>query len=345
MLNIDDRLIKEVSAKIKPNGLSVLLAIAIHYNNKSKLSFPSHKRLMELTGLGSESIYSALKTLRAEGLLTVHQYIDLRTKKFGQRTFKLSTRFIKIFVDVEDAEGLEEVEPLAAFPETAKPDAGKQQTQLINNIEHSVASATERAPSKGVNGKQGVQRGAADPGSELGYDFEKFWNEYDFKKGSKKNALAKWVRLNADEIKQIQATLETYKRETVVSDAGRDKNDFKPMRKHPEFYLSAKTWEAYTELTSIPTEPTPYDELYNEYITWVGNYFPSLITSVRYFSKAQYIAVKTHAYKPGSRNIGDTSLKFLLKKGHEICANSVDGGDVYSQYCKLIDERLKAHSV
>lgn len=134
MLNIDDRLIKEVSPKIGANALSVLLAIAIHLNQKTNRAFPSHHRLMELTGLGRDAVYNALRKLQEAGLLKSVQAINSKKKTFGRREFKVSTRFIKIFIDAEDAEPLPE-NPYTAHPYTAHPDTENQETYQLNNIE------------------------------------------------------------------------------------------------------------------------------------------------------------------------------------------------------------------
>ena len=134
MLNIDDRLIKEVSPKIRPNALSVLLAIAIHLNQKSGRCFPSHERLMALTGMGKNAVYDALAVLKEAGLLKSEQAIDSKNKKFGRRTFRLTTRFIKIFVDAEDAEPLpENREPENREPENREPE--NRETYQLNNEE------------------------------------------------------------------------------------------------------------------------------------------------------------------------------------------------------------------
>lgn len=134
MLNIDDRLIKEVSPKIGPNALSVLLAIAIHLNQKTNRAFPSHARLMELTGMGRDAVYAALSRLKSAEILKSEQQISSRQKTFGRRVFKVSTRFIKIFVDAEDVEPLPEF-PYTAEPHTGFPDTANPETQQINKIE------------------------------------------------------------------------------------------------------------------------------------------------------------------------------------------------------------------
>lgn len=136
MLNLDDRLIKDVSPIIRPNALSVLLAIAIHLNKKTGRSFPSHKRLMKLTGLGRDAVYAALDVLKNNSLLVSEQSIDIATGKFGKREFRVTTRFIKIFIDAEDADPLTENpeadEPDTDYPDTDYPDTDNQETKPIS---------------------------------------------------------------------------------------------------------------------------------------------------------------------------------------------------------------------
>lgn len=136
MLNIDDRLIKETLPAIKPNGLAVLMVISIHLNKESGTCFPSHKRLMDMTGLGSESVYNALKVLKKEGLLISSQSIDSKHKTFSRRTFQINTDYIGIFVSAKNAPALE-VEPLTDFPDAVEPDAvepdaANHETYLLN---------------------------------------------------------------------------------------------------------------------------------------------------------------------------------------------------------------------
>lgn len=134
MINIDDRLIKEVSPKIRPNALSVLLAIAIHLNQKTNRCFPSHERLMMLTGVGRDAVYAALEALKTNGLLRSEQGFDAKTGKFTRRTFRVTTRFIKIFVDATDAEPLPDF-PDTVQPDTVQPDTENPETKQINNSE------------------------------------------------------------------------------------------------------------------------------------------------------------------------------------------------------------------
>lgn len=87
---------------------------------------------MLLTGLGRDTVYKALEKLKSEGLLTSMQLIDSDKKTFGRRSFKLSTRFIKIFVDACDEEPLTE-NPDTALPYPEEPDTEKQETYQLNN--------------------------------------------------------------------------------------------------------------------------------------------------------------------------------------------------------------------
>ena len=138
MLNIDDRLIKEVSPKIGPNALSTLLAIAIHLNHKTERCFPSHFRLMELTGLGKNSLYDALKVLKDAKLLLSEQRIDSKKKQFGRRVFRLNTDLIGVFIPAADVEPLPESrEPESREPESREPESREpenRETQLINEV-------------------------------------------------------------------------------------------------------------------------------------------------------------------------------------------------------------------
>jgi hypothetical protein len=124
MLNIDDRLIKDVSPKIGPNALSVLLAISIHLDQKTGTCFPSHERLMELTGIGKNSVYDALKVLKDHGILQSIQDINSKNHRFSKRVLKVNTDFISVFVPASRLEPLPEIgEP---FPKSREPEAGNR---------------------------------------------------------------------------------------------------------------------------------------------------------------------------------------------------------------------------
>lgn len=135
MLNIDDRLIKDFGPKIKPNALSVLLAIAIHMGRDGKKSFPSHKRLMSLTGLGRDAVYVALNVLKKYELIEAGQPIDSKSGKFGQRTFSITTEFVRFFNTNPLPENPEVLTPLPEKPYTAEPYTVNQETKVINKEE------------------------------------------------------------------------------------------------------------------------------------------------------------------------------------------------------------------
>jgi hypothetical protein len=139
MLNIDDRLIREVSPKIGPNALSVLLAISIHLNQKTNRCFPAHHTLMALTGLGKNTVYDALNVLKDNGLLVVQQSVNSDKKQFGKRTFLVNTTYIGVFVSAKDIEPLPNSrEPESREPESREPESWEtyqiNNTVQINNI-------------------------------------------------------------------------------------------------------------------------------------------------------------------------------------------------------------------
>lgn len=365
MLNIDDRLIKEVSPKIRPNALSVLLAIAIHLNQKTNRCFPSHERLMSLTGLGKNTVYDALNVLKENGLLVSEQKVDSKTRKFEKRTFRLSTRFIKIFVDAQD------VEPLPEFPYTGKPlpeswepenrfpknrEPENRETELINNKEqiNSLSDSqakSDRAPETQTVASIEKETGATadntansptpqSPPPQIGYTFEQFWNDYAHKVGSKVKCEKAFVKLTATEREQIRATLPAYKRETVTNDKGREKDCFKPMRQHPLTYLNGRMWVTYSERTAKEEVPTPFDEAYNVYLEWVSSNFPQAYQSAAYFSKSQFIEFKTGSK---AQIIGRESERDFVKKAHERAP--LEAKDAYSIYQHLLSHRLSIRTV
>jgi len=99
---------------------------------------------MELTGMSKNTVYDALKRLKQFGLLVSEQRIDSEKGHFGKRTFRLTTRFISIFIAAEDAEPLPEQEqdtdrfpknrlPVSRLPENRLPE--NWETQRLNKEE------------------------------------------------------------------------------------------------------------------------------------------------------------------------------------------------------------------
>ena len=185
----------------------------------------------------------------------------------------------------------------------------------------------------------------------LWYSFDDFWRDYDFKKGSKKTARARWDKLKPADIESIRATLEIYKRETVTSDAGRNGGNFKPLRKHPEFYLFGRLWESAIDRAEEinGSEPSEFDEQYEKYTHWVEKNYPDIKRSATYLTRKQFVTMKTTSYVVGVRDIGEDGERNLLIKAHKNLSAGVNGStvhsDVYSYHCQLIKERLKARSV
>lgn len=162
MLNIDDRLIKEVSPQIGPNALSVLLAIAIHLNKRTGRAFPSHARLMELTGMSKNTVYDALKRLKQFGLLVSEQKIDSEKGHFGKRTFRLTTRFISIFIAAEDAEPLiEQDQDIDRFPKNRLPVSRLPENRLPENWETQQLNKEEL-----LNNKNDLKKGTCERAHE-----------------------------------------------------------------------------------------------------------------------------------------------------------------------------------
>lgn len=147
MLNVDDRLIKEVLPRIGPNAFAVLMAIAVHMDATGKDSFPSNKRLTALTGIGRDGLYAAFAVLKKHRLFSVEQEKAQRGK-FGKRTIFITTDLIAFWVPAKSAPFTvgphtdEEIpepftpEPCAVEPCTANPAHNTlNNKELINNKE------------------------------------------------------------------------------------------------------------------------------------------------------------------------------------------------------------------
>lgn len=183
-----------------------------------------------------------------------------------------------------------------------------------------------------------------------GFAFEDFWQQYDFKKGSKANAQKKWAKLTAAEISAIKDILEIYKRETVTED-GKKGEKFKPMRKHPEFFLAAKTWEAYAEQAkeeaSRPADE--WDEPYQKYVAWVKSRYPNVSKTAAYLTKQEYVCHKTQNYVRDMVYIGQENIQNMLIRAHDSFEaghpQAAQCGSVFAYQIHLLQERVKSRSV
>lgn len=115
MLNIDDRLIKEVLPQIGPNAFSVLMAISVHLDANTMTAFPSNERLGKMTGLGRDAVYSAVKKLIDFGILLSSQEKESESGKFGRRTVQVNTDYISIYLPAKKAK------PFTGQPYTGEP--------------------------------------------------------------------------------------------------------------------------------------------------------------------------------------------------------------------------------
>lgn len=222
---------------------------------------------------------------------------------------------------------------------------------LLNVEIHDAILAEQTRPHPGpARGETSL--GAAKPkASEIaGYTFAEFWEDYGFKRGSKANASKKWDRLTAAEITAIRDTLEIYKRETVTEDGQRG-DKFKPMRKHPEFFLNAKTWEAYAEQISeeAARPKDEWDEPYQTYVEWVKQKYPNVAKAAAYLSKTEFVCHMTTPYVKGMTDIGKEGIKILLIRAHDRMEAGVPdaekAGTVFNYQVHLLQERVKSRTV
>jgi len=184
------------------------------------------------------------------------------------------------------------------------------------------------------------------------YTFEQFWNDYDFKKGSKAKALQKFKKLSAKDRQDIKDTLSLYKVDTnTVEVAG---PGWKPMRKYPEFYLSGRTWESFAERLAAQkaeneTFAPEWSEVYTEYLGWVERCYPKSLNAAKFLSKQQYVRYKTTFYVEGKSYIDEKREREFLIQAHDDVEKNDDlrarVTDIFYYHCELIKERLKMYQI
>lgn len=181
------------------------------------------------------------------------------------------------------------------------------------------------------------------------YTFEEFWSDYGYKKGSKANAERKFNKTTQKERDAIKETLPLYKSDTVTSDTGRA-NGFKPMRKHPEFYLSGKLWENYMDVLAErkkENEAFPeFDEMYKKYLDLVKELYPEVLRHTKQMSKKQYVSYKRDFYVKGKSYIDEKTENEIMKSAHrQVNENPENYTDVFSHHCTLIEKKLKSYQI
>lgn len=159
MLNLDDRLIKEIAPVIKPNSLAVLLAICIHLDKQNR-AFPSIKRIRELTGLGRDAVYSAIDILVKENLV-LRERKNGSAGKFGSTIYVVNTDLIRVYVPVKDlhitgkpdmvAPSSESPDPIVPYPEHPYPENPARSINNSISINHNeVLKDREHLPESSI---------------------------------------------------------------------------------------------------------------------------------------------------------------------------------------------------
>jgi hypothetical protein len=298
--------------------------------------FPSNQTLCDATGWKITKVKSVKRQLVEEKIIRVEQ----RHKGNAQITnmYFFNTQYISVYINLKDKGG--EVTPVAGATPPGlhgdpPPVAGATTEVLTNEV-------LTNKKTRSVSEKE------TDEGAE---SFEQLWQAYGMKKGSKKNALARWSKLSRADRENIWATLDLYKRETVTEDTADRAGKFKPMRKHLERVLSARTWEAYIDRAADQKSepPTPFDENYQKYLDWVKQHFPQVLQQTTQLSRAQFVAFKSTSYVKGVRDIGTNGEMTMFKQAHaEFCRASAEArkfSDVYEYHCSLIRYRVKVRQV
>lgn len=165
MINVNDKLIKEDLAKMKPNAFAVLMAITCHIN-RTNTAFPSLNRLKTLTGLGRDSVYAGVQKLIELGYLTRVQ--QNQNGEFGKTIYKVTTKYLSVWVGVDDVEmesnDKKLNQPFTEIADTVLPDTeNKEQKQLttievlINN-EVVAANASKQTPIEKIEFDKAIRK-------------------------------------------------------------------------------------------------------------------------------------------------------------------------------------------
>jgi len=136
--------------------------------------------------------------------------------------------------------------------------------------------------------------------------FDQLWNQYNFKRGSKRKALEKFNKLSEAERQNLATALPAYLSDTCIHDR-KPGEPFKPLRKHLEFFISGRVWEAYMDKIQESRgddQQTPYDEQYGLYLEYCQKNYPAILESIRHLSKKQFVEYKEANYLPALHRIG-----------------------------------------
>lgn len=331
MINIDDRLLKEVT----PDQLWLLCHVAKHIG-KDMSCFPSNSTLCAATGWSLSKLNHIKKECIDGNLLRVEKRFNASAQ--ASNLYFIETHFISIAVNLKGKGG----------PDT--PVSNETPPCFISNT----PPVSNETPEALTNEVLKLSVGSDDPtGKDKAFPFSAFWEAYGFKKGSKSKAAAKYARLTAKDVEDIQRTLPLYLAETTTIDTGRDRSNFRPMRRHAEFYLSGRMWEAYTdradEIEKENAKHPEWDAEYRDYLAWLNNNFPNILQLNKHLSKSQYIQYKTEYYVTGKTKLGTSLERTYLVRAHETMSSSSDAQhkypDVFSLHCENVKQFIKAHAV
>lgn len=136
-----------------------------------------------------------------------------------------------------------------------------------------------------------------------------------------------------------------------MTEDGQRGDKFKALRKYPEFFLSAKTWEAFAEQAkeeaSRPKDE--WDDPYQTYVEWVQRKYPTVAKSAAYLTKQQYVLHKTGWYVKGMSYIGEYNIQNMLIKAHDALESGVPKasqcGSVFNYQVHLLEERVNSRTV
>ena len=106
IINVDCRLLYD--RELKGDALKCLLTLATCIG-EDKTCFPSRQKIMDVTGWEKDKTDSELKKLKETGYLEVSQRRQ-NGGKFTSNKYKITTRFVSIFIALGDLDALEEKE-------------------------------------------------------------------------------------------------------------------------------------------------------------------------------------------------------------------------------------------
>jgi len=132
MLNLDTRLI---SADILDENEFWLLMHIVKRINAKRTCFPSNKVLMIDTKFGRDKVVKTKQSLEKKGF--IHTVGQRKNKgKFSSNIYKVTTKLVKIFVEIGDLGDLEETDNYSTdnvFSDNGKSDNGKHVHKVLPN--------------------------------------------------------------------------------------------------------------------------------------------------------------------------------------------------------------------